>query len=256
MGLFKRKQVIPFESYFLHTPVHKNTPEHAVRWAVLDLEATGFDVHSDRILSVAVAIVENGQFHMDSCQSWLVYQSQNCVNEATKIHGILPSQTEGGIPEEQMLETLIPLLQGTILVGHHVGFDIAMLDVALKKHFSIALKNQVLDTALFASKELDAFQRTGYSNQPLPTMEDVCFQLNIPMAERHTAEGDVFTNVQMFLILRGRLKMRLQRELTLSDYPLIEAKRVLRFGKHVWKVGGLGEKIEQFLQVLSLPSHR
>jgi len=65
MGLFKRKQVIPFESYFLHTPVHKNTPEHAVRWAVLDLEATGFDVHSDRILSVAVAIVENGQFQVD-----------------------------------------------------------------------------------------------------------------------------------------------------------------------------------------------
>lgn len=220
---FRRKYPVQFEAYRLRTPLDKKEPEHSIRWAILDLETTGFDLHKDRILSAAITFVENGQFHMQSFQSWYVYQNLNKVNEATKIHGILPSQTEEGIPEKQLLETLIPLLARTVIVGHHIAFDAAMLNVALERHFSVSLKNQLLDTAYFASKELEAFRRTGYINQQPPSMEDVCAQLNVPMAKRHTAEGDVFTTAQIFLILRGRLKIRLKRNLLLRDFPMDKA---------------------------------
>ena len=170
---------------------------------------------------------------MQTFQSWYVYQDSNKANEATKIHGILPSQTKGGIPEKQMLETLIPLLMGTVIVGHHISFDAAMLNVALERHFSISLKNQLLDTAYFASKELEAFRETGYINQRPPSMEDVCTQLNIPMAERHTADGDVFTTAQIFLILRGRLKRRLKRPLLLRDFPLKKANAAAKLKMNI-----------------------
>jgi len=256
MSLFRRKKSIPFESYQLRTPLKKNTPDSTIRWAVLDLEATGFDVVRDRILSIAVAIIENGEFHMGAFKNWYVYQSTHEVNEATKVHGILPSQIEEGIPEKQMLEALIPILEGVVIVGHHVRFDVTMLEIALKRHFSMNIKNQVVDTAYFASKELDAFQRTGYSNQPLPSMEDVCAQLSIPMAERHTAEGDVFTTAQLFLILRGRLKMRLQQELLLSDYPFLDINRALRPGKRFWSLNNLRRAMNQILDIMSQPSPR
>ena len=144
---FRRKYPPQFEAYRLQTPVSKKMPEHSVRWAVLDLETTGFNLHKDRILSIAVTIVENGQFHMQSLKSWFVYQDLKEVNEATKIHGILPSQTKEGTPEKQVLEQLIPLLAGAVIVGHHVVFDAAMLKVALERHFSVPLRNQLLDTA-------------------------------------------------------------------------------------------------------------
>ena len=217
---FRRKYPVQFETYRLRTPVNKKEPESSIRWAILDLETTGFNLHKDRILSAAITLVEDGEFPMHSFQSWYIYQELKEVNEATKIHGILPSQTQEGIPEKQLLEILIPLLSGTVIVGHHISFDAAMLNVALQRHFSISLKNQLLDTAYFASKEMEAFRRTGYANQQPPSMEDVCAQLNIPMAERHTAEGDVFTTAQIFLILRGRLKRRLKRTLLLRDFPL------------------------------------
>lgn len=217
---FRRKYPPQFEAYRLHTPVSKKEPESSVRWAVVDLEATGFNVHKDRILSIAVTIVENGQFNIQSLKSWFVYQDLKKVNEATKIHGILPSQTNEGIAEKQVLEQLIPLLAGTVIVGHHVAFDAAMLNAALERHFSVPLRNQLLDTAHFAGTELEAFRKTGYANQRPPSMEDVCAQLNIPIAERHTAEGDVFTTAQIFLILRGRLNKRIKRPLLLRDFPL------------------------------------
>ena len=226
---FRRKYPILFETYRLRTPVNKKEPESSVRWAILDLETTGFNLHKDRILSAAIAIVENGQFNMQTFQSWYVYQNLKEVNEATKIHGILPSQIEEGIPEKQLLETLIPLLAGTVIVGHHISFDAAMLNIALERHFSVPLRNQIIDTAYFATKELEAFRKTGYISHRPPSMEDVCAQLNIPMAERHTADGDVFTTAQIFLILRGRLKRRLQRPLLLRDFPLKKTTAPTKF---------------------------
>ena len=220
---FRRKYPTQFEAYRLGTPLSKKELESSVKWAVLDLETTGFNPNKDRILSVAATIVKGGQFNMETFQSWYVYQDLNTVNDATKIHGILPSQIEEGMPEKQMLETLIPLLAGTVIVGHHISFDAAMLNFAMERHFSVPLRNQTLDTAVFASREMEAFRRTGYANQHPPSMEDVCSQLNIPMAERHTADGDVFTTAQIFLILRGRLKVRLQRTLLLRDFPVMKA---------------------------------
>lgn len=229
---FQKKYPTQFEAYRLRTPVAKKNPEASIRWAVLDLETTGFNLNKDRILSVAVTIIENGQFRMQSLQSWYVYQDLKEANEATKIHGILPSQTEEGMPEKQMLEQLIPLLAGTVIVGHHVAFDAAMLNTALERHFSVPLRNQLLDTANFASTEMEAFRRTGYTNQRPPSMEDVCTQLNIPIAERHTAEGDVFTTAQIFLILRGRLKRRIKRPLLLRDFPFRRVSAVSKLKLH------------------------
>lgn len=226
---FRRKYPTQFGAYRLQTPVNRKEPESSIRWAILDLETTGFNLHKDRILSAAITIVENGQFHMQTFQSWYVYQNSNEVNEATKVHGILPSQTEEGIPEKQLLETLIPLLAGTVIVGHHISFDAVMLNNALQRHFSVPLRNQVLDTAFFASRELEVFRKTGYANQRPPSMEDVCAQLKVPMAERHTADGDVFTTAQIFLILRGRLKKRLQRTLLLRDFPFTKASNASKF---------------------------
>ena len=107
-----------------------------------------------------------------------------------------------------------------------------MLNIALERHFSIPLRNQLLDTAYFASKELEVFRKTGYVNQRPPSMEDVCVQLNVPLAERHTAEGDVFTAAQLFLILRGRLKRRLKRTLLLRDFPIVKASAYSKFKMH------------------------
>ena len=224
-----RKYPTQFEAYRLRTPVNKKEPESSIRWAILDLETSGFSLHQDHILSVAVTFVEDGQFEMKTFQSCYVYQDIKKVNEATKIHGILPSQTEEGIAEKTMLETLIPLLAGTVIVGHHISFDAAMLNVAFERHFSIPFRNQTLDTAYFASTELEAFRKTGYTNQRLPSMEDVCAQLNIPISERHTAEGDVFTTAQIFMLLRGRLKKRLQRTLLLRDFPFAKKNDASKF---------------------------
>ena len=191
-----------------------------LRVVVLDAETTGFSVSVDRVLSLASIEVGQREIRVSSARSWLVYQDLAPVNEAMKVHGILPSQTAAGQPEREVIGELLGILGGSLVVGHHIGFDAAMLGAAARRHFGIGLKNRVLDTALLAMQELSAFHRTGYANQPPPSLEDVCSALDLPMMERHTAAGDAFTTAVVFLTLCARLRRRLGRPVRCRDLPV------------------------------------
>jgi DNA polymerase-3 subunit epsilon len=190
------------------------------RFIVLDTETSGFKISSDRILSVAAFEVVNGVIRLSAGRKWIVFQPESRPTPATAIHGILPSETEKGVPEKQMLEELIPMLTGAVVVGHHMRFDAAMLNAALMRHFKIRFCSRILDTAHLAMRELVPFHKTGYANQRPPSLDEVCSQLNLPLTARHTAEGDAFLTAQLFLLLCGKIRRRLNRPLQLRDLPL------------------------------------
>ncbi len=191
-----------------------------VRAIVLDSETTGFRVGADRLLSAAIGEVRGLEFQVSSLRSWLICQPPIAGNESFKIHGILPCDTAAARAEGEVLNELLPLLGGDLLIGHHIGFDAAMLDEALRRNFGVRLKNPLVDTALLAMSVLDAFRPTGYGNQRPPTLDEVCAHLGITMTARHTAAGDVFTTAEVFLTLAARLRKQLGRPLRVRDLPV------------------------------------
>jgi len=220
LDLFRPKDLEPVASDYLERTRHKpkrKTQLRSLTPVVLDAETTGFDVGIDRLLSIATVEVQDREMVVESSRQWLVYQSEAAANEAVSVHGILPSETASGRPEREVMAELLPLLAGRLIVGHHIGFDMKMLSHAAHAHFRIRLHNMVVDTALLAMQEMEAFKQTGYPNQRPPSLDDVCSQLNIPAHERHTAGGDAFTTAEVFLILCGRLRQRLGRPVELRD---------------------------------------
>lgn len=195
------------------------------RFVVLDCETTGFSPENDRILSVATMEVINGQIDLARSRHWIVFQPNASVTSSSVIHGILPSETRQGIPEDEVIQELMPLLADAIVVGHHIGFDATMLDTAFRRHFNTGFRNHVIDTAILARQELVAFHKSGYANQRPPSLEDVCEHLSLPMIARHTAEGDAFVTAQVFLLLSGRMRRRMKRPVTLRDLPVTRMKR-------------------------------
>jgi DNA polymerase-3 subunit epsilon len=209
------------EEYLAGTPrrVPGKTPITDLLFVVLDCETTGFNSTQDRILSLAMAELRSGRLHIARSASWLLRQDRS-VTQAVSVHGILPSDTAVGQPECDILIELLPRLQGAIIVGHHIGFDVAMLNAALKRHFHISLRNPVLDTARLAMSAVEAFARTGYPGQREPTLDEVCVQCGISPLDRHTAEGDTFTTATLFLALCARRQRQLGRPLRANDLPL------------------------------------
>ncbi len=220
---FRRKHPNPLIAAYqdsIQAKIPLRTSIEELRFLVIDAEATGFKLGKDRLLSLAASEVSGGQLHLARSWSWMVYQPSVALNEAMMVHGILPSETAAGLPEAKVLEEFIPHLHNTIIVGHHIGFDAALLDEALQRHFQTRLLNPLLDTALMAMDELEAFRRTGYANQRPPSLDEVCSHLGIETFERHTAEGDTFTTAELFLLLCARLRRRIGQPLKAQDLPL------------------------------------
>lgn len=220
---FRRARHPLTQSYRDATPrrVPGRRPVGELRFLVLDAETSGFKIGEDRLLSLATMPIRGGDLLVGQAASWLVRQPAASVNAATTVHGILPSDTAAGDAERDVLAALLPQLHGAVIVGHHIAFDCAMLDEALRRHFGTSLRNPRLDTAMLAMGTLDAFGKTAYPGQRPPTLEELCAHCDIPPLDRHTAAGDTFTTAELFLFLCARLRRRLGRPLLARDLPLV-----------------------------------
>ncbi|WP_158277506.1 3'-5' exonuclease [Opitutus sp. ER46] len=201
----------------------RKTPLDQVRFVVIDAETTGFDPLKDSILSLAAAPLQAGVLPLNGLRSWLVYQRGAHLTEAVQVHGILPSDTRLGEAQARVLEEFLPVITGAVLVGHHLAFDVRMLDAALEYHFKIRLQNPMLDTAALAMRAIEAFRKSGYPGQRAPTLDEVCTLCGISPLERHTAAGDTFTTAELLMVLSARLARQLGRPLTTSDLPIDRA---------------------------------
>lgn len=219
---FRRKLPPAVESYVAATPkkLPRKRPLSEIRFLVMDAETTGFDVRKDKLLSLAGVEIRAGQIDVSRVHSWMIFQPEVGVTDAATVHCILPSDTRSGLPEPLVIEQVLPDLQGSVIVGHHVNFDAALLDEALRRRFGIRLRNPVVDTAALAMIAIDAFAKTGYSNQRPPSLDEVCTHCGIEMMDRHTAAGDAFTTAELFLLLCGRLRHRYKRSLVAGDLPM------------------------------------
>jgi DNA polymerase-3 subunit epsilon len=221
LSFFRRPLSPVAEAYRQNTRrrVDRRTPWPDLTFIVLDAETSGFTVGRDRLLALALLEVRGGRLSLAGRASWIVRQPGAAVNAAVAVHGILPNDTAEGTPEADVLAQLLPRLKGSVLVGHHVGFDAAMLDEALRRHLHVRLRNPMVDTAHLAMREIDAFRKTGYKNQRPPTLDELCAHTGLPAIARHTAEGDAFTTAELFLLLCARARRRLRRELRAGDIP-------------------------------------
>ncbi len=219
---FRRRLDPLAAAYRAATPrrVAARRPIAELTFLVLDAETTGFRVGQDRLLSLATMPIRGGDLRVGEAAAWIVRQSSAPMNAATAVHGILPVDTAAGDPECEVLAALLPRLHGAILVGHHIGFDCAMLDQALRCEFGLGLRNPRLDTATLAMQTVDAFGKTAYPGQRPPTLEELCAHCGIPPLDRHTAAGDTFTTAELFLFLCARLRGRFGRPLLARDLPI------------------------------------
>ena len=127
--------------------------------------------------------------------------------ESIAVHGILQQKTEQGISEEEMLIALTDLLKDAIIVGHHIAFDIAILNESMQREMGGPLKNRVLDTGRLARRIEDPFYLKQVRRREF-SLDSLCKKYGIEMGKRHTAAGDVYITSLLFMKLLGRLERK------------------------------------------------
>ena len=111
---------------------------------VLDTETTGLDPRRDKIISIGALAVIDGQMRLDDSFEVLLKVSYN--NSSVTVHGITHDEAVDGMEEPEALLLFLDYLRDGVIVGHHIGHDIEVLNVACEKHFDLTLGNRSLDT--------------------------------------------------------------------------------------------------------------
>lgn len=212
-----RKKELPafWKAYEQSFRQNRANDANPVRYVAFDTETTGLNPASATLLSIgAVAIIDGTIWLEDSFEMFVEENNQKNGRKSIPIHGIVPGKYADGTLEE-VLPTFISFLNNAVLIGHHVEFDIAMIQESLKKMgVSAKLKNKRIDTAAMAIR-LDYAQRPLHLEKGKYTLDALSDRFSIPLHDRHNAAGDAYITAQIFLkilpLLRERGIRRLER---------------------------------------------
>lgn len=161
---------------------------------VFDCETTGLKPTKDYLLSI-------GGVQVNSCRilikdSLEIYVQQAYFNpDSAHIHGIVKEHDFPTLEEAEAVKLFLKKVKNHTLVGHHVSFDISMINQALKRMHLPKLKNKILDTNTLYLEKNHIPSEQRYS------LDELCEIFKLPKKDRHTAAGDAFLTAQVLLQL-------------------------------------------------------
>jgi len=177
-----------------------DSPVDRVRFVVLDCETTGFSPVLDRILTIGAVAVLGGEIRLDDSFDAMVRVTGDVGPVA--VHGVTPDQSRRGDDQGETLQRFLAYLRDGVIVGHHIGHDVSMLDAGLERMGSdVRLLNRTLDTAditLHLAQDGAFADRTLPAHLSLDTLADL---FGVIPHDRHTASGDAFITALVFLRL-------------------------------------------------------
>lgn len=175
------------------------------KFTVLDIEATGLDVHQDRIISFAsIPVFGEEMIPADSFQCLI--RQEYFDKDSVPIHELRHADISHGMTESEFLKKAVSLLKGSVIVGHHVGYDVAMINKALDRMYGLKLINPVVETgALYKKTYPSQFSYRKYG-PPVPSLDTLAAQFDLVFHDRHSAMGDTIMTALIFLKLIRKLK--------------------------------------------------
>ena len=167
------------------------------RIVAFDTETTGLDFRTDVILSIGAIGISENSIVVNDCLNLFLIQDV-FKKETVPIHGILKTSKEQKLPEFEAIVSFLEFIKDAVLVGHHVSFDIQMINETLKRMGLPKLKNKSLDTDLMYQK----FKRLPEEHHF--SLDELCKIFKIEKSDRHTAIGDAYITALIYLQLKNK----------------------------------------------------
>ena len=183
----------------------------------LDCETTGLDPEEDRVIEVAAV-----RFNLDGIMEQfdsLIDPERLISAESMAIHHITDDMVKGKPKIAEVLPELLKLMGSDIIVGHGIGFDIALI-VNAARRASVPCnlaKNKSLDTLRMARL---------YGGSPVNSLDQLRQHFNVSYEGTHRALSDVIVNVEVFKHLARDFKntedlfQALSKPVMLKNMPL------------------------------------
>lgn len=163
-------------------------------YCVLDVETTGLDYKTDRIVQLSILRVEADS--IAETFTTMVNPGRPIPESATAIHGITDADVKDAPRYEDIADRVYELLNGQTVVGHNVTFDLNFTEILM-----LAGANADKDL------DIDYIDTWQYSRAVIRGMSDYKLQtllalFEIDPGQAHTADADTRATFELFKRLR------------------------------------------------------
>ncbi len=186
----------------------------------VDCESTGLEPEKDRLIEVAAA-----QFTLDGLREQ--YESlidPECPIPKTSqdIHKISAEMLVGQPKVAEILPHVLKLMEGKIVVGHGIPFDIALIAAEAKRC--------QIPTTVHNARFIDTLRLARlYGESPVNSLDRLRQHFNIAAQGAHRAMSDVLVNIDVFKQLVKSFKT-VEDVLKALEKPI--KLRAMPLGKH------------------------
>ena len=192
---------------------------HKGALAAFDLETTGVDVETDRIVTACVARVDGSGRRQPSVATWLANPGIEIPEQASAIHGITTerAKTDGQDAKEVVSEVAAMLIRalskGVPVVGFNIRFDLTLLDRECRR-YGLPTVSELTGgcVPVVCARVLDkeASRRPGKRK-----LTDCCEFWQVPLESAHNAAADA--------VAAARLAVRIaEKKAHIAAMPLPE----------------------------------
>jgi len=185
-----------------------DTPLEECEFTVLDTELTGMDPHRDEIVSIGAVRIRG--MAVAPGANWYAVVKPSCLPKAcTLIHRITPSEVESAPELADVFPEFVDYLGQSLVVGHHVGMDMAFLNRAGRRVLGGPLVNPWLDTLRLAQvyeEERREHCHDRFNPRVSYTLSYLSGQYGLPRFPAHNALADAMQAACLFLFLARKLR--------------------------------------------------
>lgn len=198
----------------------KNPPISEAVFVCIDCETTGLDPEHDRIIEVAAAVFDSKSIFQQF--EALIDPKRDIPDTSIVFHGITVDMIAGKPHIEDVLPTLLKMVDDHVIIGHGISFDIDVIARAAERaNIPCSIRNNIfLDTLRMARL---------YGESPVNSLEQLRKHFNLDFEEAHRAMNDVLVNIGVFRNLTKPYKTTLDIVDALSR-PIY--MKVMPLGKH------------------------
>ncbi|GCF92916.1 DNA polymerase III subunit epsilon [Enterococcus florum] len=182
-------------------------------YAVVDIETTGTDAATDRIIQFGCVLVEDGEIVTRFATD--INPDKGISKQIQTLTGITNQRVRQAPFFEDVAETIFNLLEDTIFIAHNIFFDYTFLSNELTRCGMPPLTIPGIDTVELAQ----IFLPTSLSFR----LSDLSTELGLAHRNPHQADSDAEVTAQLFLRIEQKIR----------SLPLVTMEKISRLTEHM-----------------------
>ena len=172
----------------------------STRFVVFSTETSGLNADKDVIMSIGSFAVTNDSIAIGDSFEAVLLQYKFFHDNGLSNEFLVESKMKK-LGEPDAIKSFVEFIGNSILVGHHIDFDVEMINAALERLDCGRLKNEALDVDVMHRKLNDI-------NDKQFSLDELCAVYNIPKSDRNSSAEDAYKTALLFLKLKSRLGIK------------------------------------------------